>query len=152
MLPHPTLTEYEVYQVASEIMNKQRKNRHVSYDEKINMMQDDLQEMADISVSNLGEDLRDFLLHWTTCMNCTEGYKLLNNTCTRCPTNCLSCDEQTCFECEPTTSLSMNGTECLPCEFPCYECHDHYQRRCLSCEAPYELNNEGNCTKCEKPC
>ena len=53
MMPHPTLTEYEVYQVAQEIMNNLRKERHLPYADKIKLMQDDLLELAETSAPNL---------------------------------------------------------------------------------------------------
>ena len=53
MLPHPTITKYEFYKIASEIMNKQRKKREISYAKKIEMMKNDLDSLADVYAPNL---------------------------------------------------------------------------------------------------
>jgi hypothetical protein len=89
------------------------------------------------------------------CTSCSNGYKLVNETCKfQCyvgdDSHCLTCDNNIvnrCASCNPHYYLNITTGECKSCEIKnCIICND--KKECLECDINYELENN----KCIKIC
>lgn len=103
------------------------------------------------------------------CYSCYQGYGKVygsNNEvigCEKCPTNCVTCDENAkiCDNCEWGYDhiLDENGfktEKCARCGDGCEKCTSD-KTRCLKCKSGYGFLyvdgiRQSNCTKCADPC
>ena len=98
-----------------------------------------------------------------TCIQCSNGFYLENNSCHICSDQCQYCDEKECFICENRYELNTNN-ECEEsslaknCEYNiednCYRCSiGSYQNSNFGCNQCMEhcnhCNNETTCQMCD---
>ena len=60
-----------------------------------------------------------------TCLQSVEGYYVLDGTCSRCPSHCLTCEDQTgkCTQCQDRYDCIDGTNSCQSCQSTnLYEC------------------------------
>ncbi|CAK94557.1 unnamed protein product (macronuclear) [Paramecium tetraurelia] len=84
----------------------------------------------------------------TTCDTCSGANQYLSlpsQTCTSCPTGCLTCDSFSCLSC--TTGYYLS-TICIQCSTPCSTCSS--STNCSACNSGYYLSGS-SCLSCTSP-
>ncbi|KAL4508050.1 hypothetical protein ABPG72_021423 [Tetrahymena utriculariae] len=103
----------------------------------------------------------------TKCTSCIQNYQLQNNVCIfDCDQSCLTCqnlnDKNSCLTCQLGFYFAQNSQaqavgQCIPCSDYCMKCDislnaQSTQLQCLECQAGFQLNNKGECVKCDSTC
>ncbi|KAL4507650.1 hypothetical protein ABPG73_012338 [Tetrahymena malaccensis] len=103
-----------------------------------------------------------------SCLKCKDGYYInSNNTCSPCPTGCLTCQsQQSCQTCDQANNYYFSQSSqicnpcntsqgyyvseqiCLKCFDGCSQCKGPLQQDCLVCEDSYYLQKDSN--SCQK--
>ena len=77
-----------------------------------------------------------------TCIKCDHKYFLSNNQCESCPSNCISCvNESSCSQCIATFTLNENKT-CIQCPANCINCSS--SNVCNICKEGYVKDLESH--------
>ena len=84
----------------------------------------------------------------TKCTSCYGGYRLLDNTCIKCPSSCRVCiSDNICEECESGYYMSSIRGVCLACINGCSKCSDGVS--CIECSWGYDIIDRDGTLVCQ---
>lgn len=91
-----------------------------------------------------------------TCLQCNNGFYLVNSQCVPCASNCDQCDANGCNVFKQSTgqvAVRINGQN-VPalCDPGCLKCSNVNPSRCITCLNGYTLQNDNTCLSCQPPC